>query len=107
MRRPKTPPKPARRRRSTPQRKPPILPSLRLLCDLCGETPGSVLLPAVEGVDVADGAGAAAHHQRVRARAVAGVFHTLEHLAAGDASRGEGDVVRGDQIVHRVDALQV
>src|SRR5262245_16433747 len=64
-------------------------------------------LPAVICLDVADGAGAGAHHNRVRASAVLQDFYTLEHIAAGDAGRREADVLRPDEVAHAVDAVKV
>src|SRR5262245_31011521 len=66
-----------------------------------------VLLPAVVRLDVANGTGAAAHHDGVRARATTDILDAIQQLAGGDAGRGEGDIVRGDEVVDRVDAVEV
>src|SRR5260221_1481924 len=64
-------------------------------------------LPAVERLDVAHGARLAAHHDRVRARAIAHVVHAFQQLAGRDARRGKRHVVGGHQIVHSIDAVEV
>src|SRR5215470_3484386 len=51
------------------------------------------LLPAVRGVDLADGPRLRAHDQRLRARSVAPVAHALEEHTIAHTGRGEEHVL--------------
>src|SRR5262245_28445409 len=57
------------------------------------------LLPLVRGLDLADRARLRAHHERLRARAVAPVAHALQQVAVADAAGAEEDVVAGHEVV--------
>src|SRR4051794_16039411 len=58
-------------------------------------------------LDVANGAGARPHDQRVRRCRAAAVADTLEQLAVGDPGRDEEDVVAADQLVGGEYAVEV
>src|SRR3954454_1693020 len=65
------------------------------------------LLPAVGGLDLADGAGLGAHDQALGAGAVAPVADALQEVAATDAGGGEEDLFTGDQVVGGEDLVEV
>src|SRR5690349_14229820 len=70
-----------------------------------GETGGAV--EHVVALDDAHGAGLAAHDDRVGRGAAAGVAHTLEQLAVGDAGADEEAVVARYEVVGGEDRVEV
>src|SRR3954452_10809923 len=65
------------------------------------------LLPAVGGLDLADGAGLGAHDEALGGGAIAPVADALEEVAAADAGGGEEDLFTGDQVVGGEDLVEV
>jgi len=52
------------------------------------------------GGDLSHGAGLAAHHDGMRDRAAGDELHTLQHVAGGDAGRGEHGALAAHDVVN-------
>src|SRR5262249_40789279 len=65
------------------------------------------LFEGVGGLDAADGARARTHDDGVRDRAAGDVANPLQERAARDPGGGHEDVLAGDQVVGREDAIDV
>src|SRR5829696_193826 len=93
----------------------PLLSATRALAVSCSSlTPIAVsfhqsadLVGRVVGGDPSHGAGAGAHYDRLRLDPSAADAHAAEERAAGDAGRGDEDVVARDEVVGRQHAVDV